>query len=90
MTAWEVLAADALLLEQHGRRVQIIESPVTRLLFDDALLVRTAVGIARSWRSAIDPVRTSRVGETLVADQGKWSIVNIDPELSRRGTRSSA
>ena len=78
VTAWEVLAADALLLEQHGRRVQIIESPVTRLLFDDALLVRTASGSQiLAFRDRPRPRLTG--GETLVADQGKWSIVNIDP-----------
>jgi hypothetical protein len=78
VTAWEVLAADALLLEQHGRRVQIIESPVTRLLFDDALLVHTASGSQiLAFRDRPRPHLTG--GETLVADQGKWSIVNIDP-----------
>ena len=41
-SAWEVLAADALELEQRGKEVQILDSPVTRLLFDDALLVGSA------------------------------------------------
>ena len=44
VTVWEVMAADALLLQQHGRRVQIISSPVTRLLIDDSLLVDRASG----------------------------------------------
>jgi hypothetical protein len=58
--------------------VQIIESPVTRLLFDDALLVRTASGSQiLAFRDRPRPHLTG--GETLVADQGKWSIVNIDP-----------
>ena len=41
-SAWEILAADALELEQHGREVRILESPVTRLLFDDVRLVGSA------------------------------------------------
>ena len=44
ITAWEVMASDALLLQQHGRDVQIVDTPVTRLLFDDSLRVDHAVG----------------------------------------------
>ena len=76
VTAWEVMAADALLLVQHGRRVQVIESPVTRLLFDDALLVRTASGSQiLAFRDRPHPHLGA--GATLVAHQGEWSIVNI-------------
>ena len=39
VTAWEVMASDALLFQQHDRDVQVVETPVTRLLFDDSLLV---------------------------------------------------
>jgi hypothetical protein len=78
VTAWEVMAADALLLVQHGRRVQVIETPVTRLLFYDALLVRSASGSQiLAFRDRPRPHLTT--GATLVADQGEWTIVNIDP-----------
>jgi hypothetical protein len=76
VTAWEVLAADALLLQQHGRRVQIVESPPTRLLFDDALLVRAASG-AQILAFRDRGEAHVRAGQTLLADQGKWSVVNI-------------
>jgi hypothetical protein len=77
-TAWEVLAADALMLEQHGRRVQIIESPETRLLFDDALLVQSEPSDATvlSFRDRARP--RVGVGERLIAHQGRWSIVLVD------------
>ena len=80
VTAWEVLAADALLLEQHGRRVRIVESPVTRLLFDDALLIRSASSSSHllSFRDRAHPHVDG--GETTVANQGKWSIVNVHPQ----------
>ena len=42
VTSWEVLAADALLLRQHGRTVRIVATDETRLLFDDSLLVSRA------------------------------------------------
>ena len=70
--------ADALLLQQHGRHVRIGETQETRLLFDDALLVRTEPRDAQilSFRERA----RLRVGdgETLVAHQGKWSIVSVD------------
>ena len=78
VTAWEVMAADALLLVQQGRKVQVVESPVTRLLFDDAVLVRTASG-SQVLALRDRPHPHVRAGETLTADQGEWSIVNIDP-----------
>jgi len=78
VTAWEVMAADALLLVQHGRKVQVLESPVTRLLFDDALLARTTSGSQiLAFRDRPHPHLNE--GATWVADQGEWSIVNIDP-----------
>ena len=77
MTAWEVMAADALLLVQHGRKVQIVESPVTRLLIDDSLLVPTASGSSiLAFRDRPHP--HVGAGETLIADQGEWSIVAVD------------
>jgi hypothetical protein len=77
LTAWEVLAADALLLQQHGRRVQVVSSPVTRLLIDDALLVDGASG-AKVLAFRDRPRTNLREGERLVADQGEWAIVGID------------
>jgi hypothetical protein len=76
-TAWEVLAADALMLEQHGRRVQIVETQETRLLFDDARLVRNAPADAQvlSFRERARP--DVRAGDALIARQGKWSIVRV-------------
>jgi hypothetical protein len=76
-TGWEVLAADALLLEQHGRRVQIVASQETRLLFDDALLVDAPPAGARvlAFRDRRHP--RLRGGESLLADQGEWSIVAV-------------
>jgi hypothetical protein len=79
VTAWEVMAADALLLEQHGRRVQVLETPVTRLLFDDALLVRRAPSGSQVLAFRDRPRPQLTAGATLVADQGEWSIVNLDP-----------
>jgi len=78
VTAWEVMAADALLLEQHGRRVQVVETPVTRLLFDDALLVRRAPSGSQVLAFRDRPRPQLTAGATLVADQGEWSIVNLD------------
>jgi hypothetical protein len=76
VTAWEVLAADALLLEQHGRTVRIVRTPVTQLLFDDALLDRAASGSqVLSFRDRAHP--HVRPGETLIAHQGTWSIVEL-------------
>ena len=78
-TAWEVLAADALLLEQHGRTVQIVESRETQLLFDDAVLVRAAPPGARVLsfreRSHAHPDGT----DATLAHQGKWTIVAVHP-----------
>jgi hypothetical protein len=79
VTAWEVMAADALLLVQHGRKVQVIETPVTRLLFDDALLVRGASSGSQILAFRDRPRPHLSAGATLVADQGEWSIVNVDP-----------
>jgi hypothetical protein len=78
ITAWEVMASDALLLQQHGRDVQIIETPVTNLLFDDSLRVAHASGAhILAFRDRHHP--HVRAGEQLVADQGEWSIVDTDP-----------
>ena len=79
-TAWEVLGADALMLEQHGRQVQVIETQETRLLFDDALLVRTEPTDARvlSFRDHDDT--KLRAGESLLARQGKWRIVLVEQD----------
>lgn len=78
-TAWEVLAADALMLEQHGRHVQIVGTRETRLLFDDAVLVSAvpADAVVLSFRDRAD----ARLGvdESFIARQGKWSIVDVDP-----------
>jgi len=76
-TAWEVLGADALMLEQHGRQVRIVESQETGLLFDDALLVRVSPASATvlSFRDRAD--LHLRAGEELIAHQGKWSIVRV-------------
>jgi hypothetical protein len=76
-TGWEVLAADALLLVQHGRKVQIVESQETGLLFDDALLIPRARPGAHvlAFRDRAHPHVGE--GETLLAEQGKWSIVTV-------------
>jgi hypothetical protein len=76
VTAWEVMAADALLLKQHGRRVQVVASPVTRLLIDDSLLVERSSG-DRILAFRDRPHPHFQVGENLVADQGEWSIVGV-------------
>ncbi len=77
VTAWEVLAADALLLEQHGRTVKIVEAQETNLLFDDAMLVPSAGGAhVLAFRDRDHP--HLRGTDTLLARQGKWSIVDID------------
>jgi hypothetical protein len=77
-TGWEVLAADGLMLEQHGRQIQIVASQETRLLFDDALLVREEPPDATvlSFRERAHP--HLRTGEVVVAQQGKWSIVRLE------------
>jgi hypothetical protein len=77
-TAWEVLGADALMLEQHGRRVQIVETQETGLLFDDALLVHAAPKDARVLSFRDRGQARVRAGETVIAHQGKWSIVRVD------------
>jgi hypothetical protein len=79
VTAWEVMAGDALLLVQHGRRVQVVESSVTRLLFDDALLVPSVSG-SQILAFRDRPHLHVGAGATLVANQGEWSIVDIDPK----------
>jgi hypothetical protein len=81
-TGWEVLAADALLLEQHGRTVRIASTRETRLLFDDARLVSRASDAGRdadvlSFRDRDRP--NLRPGDTVVAPQGEWLVVH-DPE----------
>jgi hypothetical protein len=76
VTSWEVMASDALLLQQHGRTVQVVETPETRLLFDDALLVPKATGgQVLDFRDR----KGVQVGpdETLVAHHGAWSIVDV-------------
>jgi hypothetical protein len=76
-TSWEALAADALMLVQHGRHVRIIATQETRLLFDEALLVDGAHGQpVLAFRDRPQPRRP--VGATFVADQGKWSVIAID------------
>ncbi len=77
LTAWEVLAADALLLQQHGRHVQVVSSPVTRLLIDDSLLVHGASG-AKILAFRDRPHPHLRPGERVVAAQGEWTIVEPD------------
>jgi hypothetical protein len=78
-TAWEVLGADALMLEQHGRRVQIVETQETGLLFDDAILVDAAprdalvLSFRDRGRARLQP------DEMVIAHQGKWSIVLVSP-----------
>jgi hypothetical protein len=70
------MAADAWFLVEHGRNVQIIESPVTRLLFDDSRLVDAAAGHPiLAFRDR--PHLRVRPGENLVAYQGEWSIVGV-------------
>ena len=80
-SAWEILAAHALELEQHGKEVRILEAPVTRLLFDDALLVSTAPGSrVLAFRDLPETARVT--GSALVheiARQGRWHIVQVDP-----------
>jgi hypothetical protein len=73
-SAWEVLATDALMLEQHGRRVRIVANSVTGLLFDDAILVRAApvdadVLVFHDRRGPSVGAATS-----VIAHQGPWSI----------------
>jgi hypothetical protein len=75
-TSWEVVATDALLLLQHGRPVEVIDDPVTRLLFDDAMRVPDASGhqvLAFRDRRHLH----LRDGETLLAHEGEWSIVEL-------------
>jgi hypothetical protein len=76
VTGWEVMAADALLLVQHGRRVEVVDSPVTRLLFDDAIRVPAASG-SKILAFRDRPHPKLGVDATLVADQGEWAIVAI-------------
>jgi hypothetical protein len=79
ITSWEVMAADALLLVQHGRRVEVVDVPVTRLLFDDSLRVHAPAPGSQiiAFRDRAHPhVGT---GEALLARQGQWSLVNIPP-----------
>jgi hypothetical protein len=76
VTSWEVLAADALLLAQHGRDVHVVATKETRLLFDDALLVsRAPAGAVLAFRDRPHPHVTGN--STFLADQGKWTIVTI-------------
>lgn len=79
--AWVILATDALVLEQHGRDVRILESPVTRLLFDDALLVRTAsasrVFVFRDRADRAIATHGARIDD--IAPQGRWGIAAIEP-----------
>jgi hypothetical protein len=80
-SAWEILAADALELRDHGREVSIISSPVTRLLFDGTMLVSrpgTAAMLTFSERAPRIPTR-SEAGGRLVARQGRWKIVEVEP-----------
>jgi hypothetical protein len=78
LTAWEVMASDALLLAQHGRKVRVIETSVTNLLFDDSLRVDHAGGAQiLAFRDRKHP--HVGAGETLLANQGLWSIVDIAP-----------
>jgi hypothetical protein len=75
-TAWEVLAADGLLLEQHGRTVRIVKRSETRLLFDDVMLVpRSPGGNVLAFRNRSQPPEGN--GAVHIADQGRWSIVRI-------------
>ena len=71
------MASDALLLQQHGRDVEIVDAPVTRLLFDDSLRVD------HTWRPRSSPSVTDPSARHDRRDarrnQGKWSIVSIDP-----------
>jgi hypothetical protein len=77
LTAWEVMGADALMLVQHGRNVRIVNSTVTRLLFDDSLRVaRSTPGPVLAFRDRPKPQLGA--GATLVANQGEWSIVAVD------------
>jgi hypothetical protein len=84
--AWEILAADALVLEQHGRHVRIVSSPVTRLLFDDALLVRATAGPrVLAFRVRPDSAFTGAgAGVDVVAHQGRWHVARVtsDPGLA--------
>jgi hypothetical protein len=77
VTSWEVVATDALLLRQHGRHVEVIDDPVTRLLFDDAMRVDDASGHQVFAFRDRGKARL-RAGETVIAHQGKWSIVRVD------------
>jgi hypothetical protein len=74
--AWEILAADALALEQHGTEVRILESPVTRLLFDDGRLVRTAAGFrVLAFRDRGGTITGPR--GTAIARQGRWWVAQV-------------
>jgi hypothetical protein len=72
-SAWEILAADAWQLERAGKQVRIESAPVTRLLFDGALLVdrapRGAVVLAFG-ESGAPPVAHSGT----VVEQGPWTV----------------
>jgi hypothetical protein len=75
-SAWEILAADALELEQRGKEVRILDSPVTDLLFDDARLVDSAprAGVLVFREQAGDATRSAA---SRVARQGRWEIVRL-------------
>jgi hypothetical protein len=87
-SAWEILAADALELEQQGKDVQILESPVTRLLFDDALLVGSAPGAkVLAFQDYSDaPVAAGGTTSRQLVRQGRWQIVKLDAERAARRT----
>jgi hypothetical protein len=79
-SAWEILATDALLLEQRGKTVRIVESPVTRLLFDEGRLVAGADSQVFAFRERGGSGSGRAPGDSeLVASQGRWRVDLIRP-----------
>jgi hypothetical protein len=78
-SAWMILAGDALQLRDHGRHVEVVDSPATRLLFDETMLVpRSTEGVtlAFSERPAPGKEPLDR-GDPVVARQSRWRIVVV-------------
>jgi hypothetical protein len=79
-SAWMILAGDALQLRDHGRHVEVDDSPATRLLFDETMLVpRSTRGVTLAFSERPPPgKKASDRGAPVVAHQSRWRIVVVD------------